>query len=242
MTNCARNVRANHVVEALMAIVLAMRATASISAPLAPGVVSFESEPNHKARLENSKVRFVELVVPKGKATQFHEHRHDVFVVFYGACTVLNEPYGGQSPSAKVAAGAVFFNSAAKGPYVHRVAAVGGEAVHNMTLELVMPSTGIRKPAESRFPPFELAMENARGRVYRLKLEPGESADAFVRPAGTAVIAISTGRISEAPAGGKPSRKIDLKPGYVSWADQAGEVTIQNIGKVPIEMVEIEVF
>jgi len=241
MTNFVRTVRANPLVQALAAIVLAMGATASISAPLAPGVVSFESEPDHKARLENSMVRFVELVVPKGKATQFHEHRHDVFVVFYGACTVLNEPYGGQAPSAKVAAGAVFFNSAAKGPYVHRVAAVGGETVHNMTLELLMASTGSRKPADSRFPPFELAMENARGRIYRLKLNPGESADAFTRPAGTAVIAISSGRISETIEG-KPARNTDLKPGYVHWEENGVDLTIRNTGKTPVELVEIEVY
>jgi len=34
----------------------------------------------------------------------------------------------------------------------------------------------------------------------------------------------------------------DIEPGHFRWADAKEELTITNEGKVPVELVEIEVF
>jgi len=241
MTNFAQSIRVNYFVMVFISLCLIYSAKISAGSTSTDRVVPFVTEPDHKAILENNKVRFVELVVPKGKTTLFHEHRHDVFVVFYGDCTVMNEPYGGKAPAAKVTAGSVFFNSVEKGPYIHRVVAAGEKTIHNMTLELLSsPKQASEHSEESRFPPYQLVLENSRGRVYRLKLNPGESTDTFTRPVGTAVFAISSGRISEKPEG-KQARLWDFKPGYVKWTDTSEELSIKNESQIPIELVEIEV-
>lgn len=242
MLNAARDVGKHPVATALIVCCLGFLAPMSSVAQPQDGVVPFASSPDHKARLDNSKVRLVELILPKGKATLFHEHRHDDFVVHFRTAKVANEPFGGKPAVIKIAAGSVFFNSVEKGPYAHRVIAAGEETVHNIALELMAPAAaGSASASESRFPPFELALENSRGRVYRLKLNPGESTDVFTRPAGTAVFAISSGRISE-KSEGKPARLWDFEPGHFRWVDTNEELTLKNESSAPIELVEIEVF
>jgi len=53
-----------------------------------------------------------------------------------------------------------------------------------IAMELKSPSPfGAPGAALRPAPPFEVALQNPRGRVYRFKLGPGEAAGAFTRPA-----------------------------------------------------------
>lgn len=207
------------------------------------GVVPITSEPDHKVRFDNGRVRMIEVVLPKGKATLFHEHRNDAFFVFFQTAEVTNEPFQGKPVATNISTGAVQFTSTSNGPYAHRVIASGGGTVHVIATEL-LTAPGNPSPANAsgeRFPPFEVTLENSRGRAYRLKLNPGEMADQFTRPAGTAIFAISSGRISEKPEG-KPARLWDFEPGYFRWIERGEELSLKNEGSAPIELVEIEVF
>ncbi len=94
---------------------------------------------------------------------------------------------------------------------------------------------------QDRFPPFEVVIDNPRGGLYRLKLGPSEAIDPFERPAATAILAISSGRISEQSAG-RPDRLWDFEPGSFRWIEASEELAVRNEGSVPIELVEIEVF
>lgn len=206
------------------------------------GVVPITSEPDHKIRFDNGRVRMIEAVFPKGKASLYHEHLFDAFFVFFRTADVTDQPFGEQSAASRIRAGSVFFKSTEKGPYVHRVIAAGEDTVHVIATELMTPAAaGSAGASDSRFPPFEVALENTRGRAYRLKLNPGESTEVFTRPAGTAVFAISSGRISENPEGKLP-RLLDFEPGHSRWVDAAEELSMKNESAAPIELVEIEVF
>jgi hypothetical protein len=206
------------------------------------GVVPITSEPEHKIRFDNGKVRMVEVVLPKGKASLFHEHRADAFFVFFRTAEITSEPLGGKPVATTTPAGSVHFRSTADGPYVHRVIATGEETVHVVALELLAPAApGPASASQERFPPFEVALENSRGRLYRLKLGSGESTEAFTRPAGTAIFAVSSGRIREKPEG-KPARLWDFEPGHFRWVETGEALSLRNEGSAPIEWVEIEVF
>jgi mannose-6-phosphate isomerase-like protein (cupin superfamily) len=210
-------------------------------AQLPAGVVPITSEPNHKVKFENGRVRMIEAALPKGKTSLFHEHQYDGFFVFFRSKGFANEPFQGKRVATDLHDGAVLFIPAENGPYIHRVSAGKDEPALVSVLELMTRTAGNTNSSELRFPPFETALENPRGRIYRLKLKPGESSDVFTRPAGTAIFAISSGRISEQPEG-KPTRMWDLEPGTFKWVDAKEELTIRNEGQVPVELVEIEVF
>jgi mannose-6-phosphate isomerase-like protein (cupin superfamily) len=210
-------------------------------AQLPAGVVPITSEPNHKVKFDNGRVRMIEAALPQGKTSLFHEHQYDGFFVFFRSKGFASEPLQGKPVVTNLPAGTVLFIPAENGPYIHRVSAGSDEPALVSVLELMARTAGSTTASELRFPPFEIALENSRGRVYRLKLNPGKSSDVFTRPAGTAVFAISSGRISEKPEG-KPIRMWDIEPGYFRWVDAKEELTIKNEGQVPVELVEIEVF
>ena len=209
-------------------------------AELPPGVVPITAEPNHKVRFENNKVRMIEAQVPKGKKSLFHEHQYDGFYAFFKADGFINEPYGEKPISPDLKTGTVLFIPADK-PYIHRVGASEKQGVHVSVVELLKSTRIGEETAEARFPPFELALENPRGRIYRLKLSPGESTEVFTRPANTAIFAINSGEISE-KSEDKPESRWELASGKFRWIDSGDELTISNVGKTAVEMVEIEVF
>jgi len=212
----------------------------SAVAELPAGVVPITSEPDHKVIFENGEVRVIEAHVPQGRKTLFHEHRYDGFFVFFSAEGFVNEPFEGKPIAPNLPTGAVQFIPASK-PYIHRVGASGDHEVYVSVVEVLLPARSATKEAEERFPPFEILLENSRGRVYRLKLKPGESTDDFTRPAGTAIFAITSGQIAERSRG-KPTRTWDLAPGKFRWTDSREEITLHNEGQTPVELVEIEVF
>jgi hypothetical protein len=242
MLNIAQAMRARPFVAMLVCGCLGFLASMPGVAQPPEGVVPITAEPEHKVRFDNGRVRMFEVVLPKGKASLFHEHTADAFFVFFRTAEITSEPFRGKPVATRTPAGAVHFTSTATGPYAHRVIASGGETMHVIATELLTaPAAGAASASQERFPPFEVALENPRGRIYRLKLNPGESADVFTRPAGTAIFAISTGRISEKPEG-KPARLWDFEPGHFRWAEAGEDLTLKNESAAPIELVEIEVF
>ena len=207
------------------------------------GVVPITSEPDHKIRFDNGRVRMYEVVLPRGKATLMHEHRADSFTVFFRTAEVTNEPHGGVKPVVfNRTPGFVGFNSTAKGPYSHRVIASGETTFHVIAMELLSSTPdGAATTAQRSGSAFKIALENPRGRAYRVTLAPGESTETFTRPAGSALFAISAGRISET-ADGKSARLWDFEPAHFRWFENSEKVSMKNESSIPIELVEIEVF
>ena len=207
----------------------------------ADSVVPLTAEPDHRIRFDNGKVRIYEVVLPKGKATMWHEHRLDTFSVVFRTTEAMEQPRGGKLGSYLVRAGHVGFANDSKEPYVHRVIAKGDEPFHVMDIELLIPAAvGAQSASVRPIPPFKIALENARGRAYRLVLKPAESTGLFTRPANSGVFAISSGRISE-EVEGKPRRLWDFDLGNFRWFDSSERVALRNEGTASIELVEIEI-
>jgi mannose-6-phosphate isomerase-like protein (cupin superfamily) len=204
--------------------------------------VEITAEPLHKVRFDNGRVRLIELIIPKGKTTLYHTHRHDGFFIFCGAAHVGFQKLGEQPLVVSMQPGSRNFTPAENGPYTHRVFSAKDEDICVSALELIgSPAVKLASTADDRFPPFEILINNQRGRLYRLRLGPGEVTETFTRPASTAVIAVSSGRISE-QAKGKTSRLWDFEPGSFRWIEAGEELSIRNAGSTPLELIEIEVF
>ncbi|MFM9434300.1 hypothetical protein ACFDR9_001355 [Janthinobacterium sp. CG_23.3] len=213
------------------------------SSAQAPGEsVSMELEPNHKVKFDNGKVRMYEVNLPNGNATLMHEHREDNFLVVFKNVDITNDVLGAKPAAVSFPAGSVRFTSTAKGEYSHRVIVSGEKPLHLVAMELLSaaPATPAAA-APRRAAPFTLAMENSRARVYKLTLAPGESTESFIRPAGSALFAISAGRLRE-KTDKNPDRLWDFESGNFKWSETSEKVSLKNESAVPVDMVEIDVF
>lgn len=226
----------------LLCCSFAVLGSPGVKAQTSSGAAPITADPTHKIRFDNGRVRMYEVILQKGEATLVHEHRADSFNVFFRTAEITNEPHGGKPRVLRIPAGAVRFASTAKGPFSHRIVDTGDATFHVVAMELLAPPRASVVSASQRpSPPFKVELENQRGRVYRISLAPGESTEMFSRPAGSAVFATSTGRLSESPDG-RPTRLWDLEPGNFRWIDQDERVSLKNEGTTPIELIEIDVF
>lgn len=239
---CTRACHVRPLVAVALLCVLGVLAPSVGVAQTPNGVVAITSEPDHKIRFDNGRVRLYEVILPKGKATLYHEHRADSFAVIFRDTEISNEPHGGKPVVVKIPAGRVGFASTAKGPYSHRIVATGDTTFHVIAMELMSPTpTAATMPPPRAGSAFKVTLENPRGRAYRLTLAPGESTEAFTRAANTVVFAISAGRISES-IDGRPPRLWDFESGHFRWHEAAERVSVKNESAAPIDLVEIEVF
>ncbi len=239
MANDTPDLRHSVHASAVLFFALVYGAPAPARAALPEGVVPITAEPNHKIRFDNGAVRMIEAILPKGQKSLYHEHLYDGFYVFFQAKGFANEPYQAKRIVPDFPPGAVQFVPI-KSQYIHRVVAAPDHPLHISVIELMTKTGNTPASTDERFPPFELALENPRGRAYRLKLSPGEETEFFTRPASTGIFAISSGRISEQMEG-QPPRLWDIEPGYFRWVDTQQNLKIRNDGASPVELIEIEV-
>jgi hypothetical protein len=219
-----------------------MLVPAPIAAQRPDGVVPITAEPDHKIRFDNGKVRMYEVILPSGAVTLAHEHSADNFTIFFRTAEITLEPLPGTPGVLQVAPGFVGYTSTAEGPYSHRVTVSGETTFHVIAMELMSPApAGPATAARRAGSAFTVALENPRGRAYSITLAPGESTEAFNRPAGTALFAISSGRISELAAG-QQARLWDFEPAHFRWFEHGETLSIKNEGAAPVELVAIEVF
>jgi mannose-6-phosphate isomerase-like protein (cupin superfamily) len=230
-----------HYVLAVSCLLGLLASSASLG-QTADSVVPVTSEPQHKIRFDNGKVRMYELNLPKGKATLMHEHRADSFSIFFSSSEVTLEPRGGTPTTINVPVGFVGFTSTAQGPYSHRVVASTNTDLHVISMELISRKPDrAASPNHRADPPFHVVLENPRGRAYRIRLAPGESTGPYTRPGSTALFAISAGRIAE-DVDGQSKRLWDFETGDFKWIDVAQKLSLKNEGTAPVDLVEIEVF
>ena len=224
-----------------LAVDVAVAQTTNQAVPVA-------AESNHKIRFDNESVRVYEVFLEKGKSTLMHEHLVDSFTVFFTNSEISVETYGSKAAVVKRDAGAVGFASTAAGPYSHRLTSIGDTPFHVMAMQLQSPAPKGPIPANLRpASTSKLLLENARGRVYRITLEPGAVTERFNRMASSMLFAISSGRISENISGkptvdGLPERIWDFEPGSLRWSGTNNMLSMKNESSTPIELVEIEVF
>jgi len=140
-------------------------------------------------------------------------------------------------------AGTVALSSTVKGPYTHRIGCIDDAVFHVVDVEInsksrLGPDVETPKRPEKN---FTVVSETSRGRVYRMSLKASETTELFTRPANTAIVALSGGRVTEVTEG-KPPRFWDSEPGNFRWANAPEKLTIKNDGLIDLDVIEIEIF
>jgi quercetin dioxygenase-like cupin family protein len=216
---------------------LTMSPTAKLSqSSSAQSPVEISGEPHHHPKFENEFVRVWDVIVPAGEATLWHAHREDNVVVALGDARLRIETAGAAPAEGIWKFGEVRFG---KATYIHRAINIGTSPFHNVTVELLKSPaflTDLAKlPKQAGREPL---LENARVRVYRLSLAPGEAIAMHTHPLPGLVVTISAGEIEVTTEGQHTTHTVNNAD--VSW--RAGAVThsIKNVGKTRFEAIDIE--
>ena len=132
-------------------------------------------EPYHRLVYQNALVRVLDIEVPAVAVTRYHVHGNPLVTV-----TVRDARTWSQAPGAErgpvIAAGAVPSvgdNWDQPLPYTHRVGNVDSVSFRRIGAEWLAAS-GLDCPALAGVPGYRLVHETQYGRVYEVRLRPGE--------------------------------------------------------------------
>jgi quercetin dioxygenase-like cupin family protein len=201
--------------------------------------VPIENEPMHRLKLENEFVRVFDVLVPVGKSSLFHKHVFDGVGVRVSDAEMSEEFTDGVTKHFNATWGAASFGS---GPaFTHKVINLGKTDFRNIYIELLKREA----PAKTfEIPPLTdahvILINNARVRVSRLVLKPGESSKPHSHPLNGLGIVLYDSKIEISSPGSAP-RIVESKPGDFVWQKAGTTHTIKNVGTSVFESIDIEI-
>jgi hypothetical protein len=134
--------------------------------------------------------------------------------------------------------GTANFTNYSHEPLVHTVAVTGDTPFHNIVVELMYPTPG-RFTAGTRGDGYTQILDNERVRVWRLVLEPGQSAPAITQSAPGVRVVIDGGELVE-QVPGKPDRAKAPRSGEFFWQDAGSTRAVRNVGTTRLDLIELE--
>lgn len=177
---------------------------------ISPDAIPIEEEPQHEIRLTNDFVRIIDATLPPGYVTKDHIHVADSVSV-----QVANGRVGAEARRI----GRAGFSS---GGYSHVVANNDSAIVRYIVVEPI--STDNPGAEAATLPGHMLEDENERVRIYRVRLDAGESMERHSHASGRAEVTIFG---SEGA-------------GHFVWTGAGENHPLRAPADGPLEIVEIE--
>jgi hypothetical protein len=207
-------------------------------------VVPVEKAPYHRPVFHNDLVLLLSVYLPPGAPRGpevYHTHSLDQVSVLASATEMTNQPLGGKmGEPRRGTTGNAGYSAFSKKPETHRGANVGSTPFHNLVAAILYPTPG-RFTAGSRadVAAYQQLVDNDRVRIWRLKLDPGQSAGAITQSAPGMRLVVDGGEISESVPGAV-ERGWALRTGEFFWQDPGVTRAVKNIGQTPINIIEFE--
>jgi hypothetical protein len=202
--------------------------------------VPVEQEPHHRILFQNQNVRIYDVLIPPGEASLFHTHSFDSVSVAVSGGTARVELQGMSPMQGNVSAGSVSFNKATNAPYTHRLTNAGATPLRFVVPEILSSSASPVVPAVlNTVPGHELVLQNDRVTVYRIVVDPKQSTGTRSRKLPWLRISVSQSTISVQRPGKSPEI-LDAKPGDYRWYEGPTTDSIENVGSIKYEAIEIE--
>src|SRR5215471_17439957 len=107
-----------------------------------PAVVEITSDPNHHLVFQNEWVRVFNVLAPARASTLVHRHNYDYAFVTLGDTDITNSRVGEAPVQIVLKDGETRFT---KGGFAHSVTNNSDHPFHNITIELLKPSTGVHQ-------------------------------------------------------------------------------------------------
>jgi quercetin dioxygenase-like cupin family protein len=202
-----------------------------------PTVVPMMNAAYHVFTFQDENMLLESVTLPPGASTGYHTHDQDLFFAITGAAKVKNQALGKEPVELELKLGQIVYSPYTKTPGTHRITNLEKEHAMRLLAVAFTRETGHYK-VSTRPSKYEVAMDNDRLRVWRLKLNPGETAPTIKQTAPGARMVLAGGLIAETRPG-KPDQPLALK-NHDFMSLVAEERGLKNIGNAPVEFVEIE--
>ena len=211
---------------------------------LAPGagqaaVVPVYREPHHHVMFESPLVRVLDVRVAHGDTSLFHVHaEHHVGVVISGSARwgqALGHA-GAVGPGDSV--GAILDNATSELPYTHRVANLDSALFRYLMGQFLKESEIVSAPLPDE-PSVKLERETSRGRVYRIRLLPGQETSLHRHAQPGLSIEISNGKVVLTGDASVASSS-ESGAGAWWWREAGHAHSIRNASNTPVELIEID--
>ncbi len=209
--------------------------------------VEITEEPHHHLALENLFVRAFAVSVDPKASTLMHRHGHDYISIALGDSEIQNMKEGAQPTTVKFKDGDVRYSPAG---LVHAVADPGDQPFHNITIELLQPTTNQKTYTESCSIPVNCgAGEKACASVTKVMTADQWSVTQVTIPAGGSypqhthlanfLVIPLTDLNLKARNQDQPEAAITGKPGEVIWNNPMVH-SVTNPGSQPARLVVLE--
>ncbi len=223
-------------------LLLALTAMAQQQKP-----VEIAAEPGHQLVLENAFVRAFKVTVPPKASTLVHRHNFDYIFVTLGDADITNERVGAQPARLILKDGEVRFTA---GLFAHSIINNIDRPFHNITIELLTPTTGEHRctgfcsiPAaceakNEACPTMEWLVTSDQWTVTAVTLPPSARYEEHTHTGPHLVMAVSDLDI-KIKGQDRPETEVKAKAGDLSWQNP-GTHTLINVGTKPARFVILE--
>lgn len=229
--------RGRLVIAGWLAVSALMVAAPAVGANSYPSV---EQATFHELQFADADIAVFKNVYPAHSDSGFHLHPRELFYVVitparFGA-QKLGEPL--KMPATAVAAGSTGYNVMTDAPFIHRVINEDDRPCHIVAIELrrAEPAGTVLTERPAAYAPI---FDHRRMRAWRLILAPGQSVAAIAPSAkGVRVVVRGGDLVTSVP--GVVDQTLAVEPGDVAIQPVGTNRALRNVGKTPIELVEIE--
>jgi quercetin dioxygenase-like cupin family protein len=202
--------------------------------------VPLSEESNHVPVLVNDAVRAVNVTLPPGESTLFHEHTADIVTITLEGADLINQNWQQQPTNVQRATGRVSNTPYGGGSHVHRVTNNGQSTFRIIAIEVFTPRPMTRRDYARRTGLNELALEDDRVRIWRVALEPGQGTTLPALPLPTVRVTQTSGRVVEAIGSGAGTEKT-TRLGDVAWLERGTQITVHNTGNSLVVYYDVEI-
>lgn len=219
-------------------IAMAISFASCLASAAAQSAVPIDKEPMHRMKFENEFVRLFDVLVPAGKSTLVHTHLYDGVGVRVSDASMIDEFASGEKKPFVAKWGESSFGS---GPaFSHKVVNVGTTDFRNIYIELLSQKESAKSgPMPVLSDGHIVLIDNAKVRVNRLVLKPGESSKLHTHTRNGIGIIVYDAKI-EITTPGASSRRLEVMAGDFVWQNAGTTHVIKNTGSTVFEAVDIE--
>jgi quercetin dioxygenase-like cupin family protein len=213
--------------------------------------VEITSEPSHHLVFQNEYVRVFDVTVAPKATTLVHRHNHDYLFVTLGDSDVVSARVGEKPAALHLKDGEVRYTP---GNFAHAAINESDRSFHNITIELLKPSTNVKTCAEGCdvsggcigamagpkpvCPSTFRRISSDQWTVSLVTLPPSAQMEPRTNAPARLVIAVSD--LDFAGPTEAAGNNIQRAPGYVGWVPAGVTHKLLNIGSKPAQFVTLE--
>lgn len=210
--------------------------------------VEITSEPSHHQVFENEYVRVFDVTVAPKASTLIHRHNHDYLFVTLGDSDVTSARVGEKPVSLKLKDGDVRFTP---GNFAHAAINNSERPFHNITIELLKPSTNVktcmdscvsRAPCTVRSdvscPSVEKQISSDQWTISLITLPPGSQLLKHTHTTPHLVVPVSD--LDLTAKTDSSSNVIKRTPGEIGWVPTGVTHALVNNSSQPARFVTLE--